>query len=415
MTGALLAVALAAFLRAHPPSPDPATLAVPPETDKIARELVRQLGDRDYDTREDATRQLRDLGRLALPALQHGFDHSPSPEAAERCEQLLPRARGLDIRARVDCFAADAVGKYRHDLPGGAEFFAITGRTEPARKLFRALLLSANRGLLSGIGGPDDALAQAVAERRAELYPRPNAFGGGGMESTRRVAPSALDVIAVYFAECTLPEKAVAAAGAGGVAAASPTVLLTQPAVRTALESDPLREPMAAIVARWCETRTEPRSVYLSMSAAANLKLPVATTLAKKLLADKTTTPLYKAQAVCTVARTGKPADAALLAPLLADDTQAHPGMVAVVNGVQQKSPIQVRDVALAMSLLLTGQEPTAYGLKWRYAGNAGNTDTLKYSYFSYYFDDGDGKADEARKAAVKKWGEWRAKNPEKK
>jgi hypothetical protein len=414
MTGALLAVALAAFLRAHPPSPDPATLAVPPETDKLARELVRQLGDRDYDTREDATRQLRDLGRLALPALQDGFDHSPSPEAAERCDQLLPRARALDIRARVDCFAADAAGRYRHDLPGGAEFFAITGRTEPARKLFRTLLLSPNRGLLSGIGGPDDELARAVVERRVELYPRSVVVGGAVQ---RTPPPSALDVIAVYFAECTLPEKAVVAAGAGagGVAVTSPTVLLTQPAVRTALESDPLREPMAAVVTRWCETRTEPRSVYLSMSAAATLKLPVAVTVAKKVLADKAATPLYKAQAACTVARTGKPADAALLAPLLADDTQAHPGMVVVVNGVQQKSPIQVRDVALAMSLLLTGQEPTAYGLKSRYAGNAASQETLKYSYFAYYFDDADGQADEARKAAVKKWNDWRAKNPEKK
>lgn len=90
MTGALLAVALFtwqhAFLRAHPPSPDPATLAIPPETDLLARVLVRQLADREYEVREDATRRLRDLGRLALPALQDGFDHSPSPEAAERCD-----------------------------------------------------------------------------------------------------------------------------------------------------------------------------------------------------------------------------------------------------------------------------------------------------------------------------------------
>lgn len=414
MTGALLAVALAAWLHADPPGPDPAALAVPPETDKLARGLVRQLGDRDYDTREDATRQLKDLGRLALPALQAGYDHSPSPEAAERCDQLLPRARALDIRARVDCFAADAAGKYRHDLPGGTEFFAATGRTEPARKLFRELLLSPNRGLLSGIGGPDDALAQAVVARRVELYPRSVVVGGAVQ---RTPPPSALDVIAVFFAECTLPEKAVTAAGAGagGVAVSSPTVLLTQPAVRTALESDPLREPMAAVITRWCETRTEPRSIYLSMTTAANLKLPVAVTLAKKVLADKTATPLYKAQAACTVARTGKPADAALLAPLLADDTQAHPGMVVVVNGVQQKSPIQIRDVALAMSLLLTGQDPTGYGLKSRYAGGAGATEALKYSYYSYYFDDADGKADEARKAALTKWDEWRAKNPDKK
>ncbi len=372
---------------------------------------MRQLADRDYDAREDATRRLKDLGRLALPALQDGFDHSPSPEAAERCDQLIPRARNLDVRARLDCFVADAAGKYQHDLPGGVEFFAVTGRTEPARKLFRELLLSSNRGLLSGIGGSDDALAQAVVARRVELYPQANA--AFNVEPGRRAPPSARDVIAVYFAECTLPEKTVLAAGAGGggVAVTSPTLLLTQPAVRTALESDPLREPMAAIVTRWCETRTEPRSVYLSMTAAANLKLPVAMTLAKKVLADKTATPLYKAQAACNIARVGKPADAALIAPLLADDTQAHPGVAVFKNGAQQRSPIQIRDVGLAMSLLLTGQDPTGYGLVSRYAGNTGNQDTLKYSYYSYYFDDADGKADEARKAALQKWGEWRAKN----
>lgn len=391
------------FLAPPPVDPNPASLAVPDDLDRKARFAVRRLGTREFEAREEAQRELRDLGRFALPALLDGLKHSPVPEVTERCDQLLPRAVALDLRARIDCFTADAAGRYDHRLPAANQFFAVTGRTDSARKLFRDLLLSANRSLVTAVGGPDDDVARLAAVRRAELNPRAVVVGG----AVERPPPAAaLDVLALLFVESTIPEKALLAADGGAVR--SPAGVITQSQLKATLEAEPNDAAARAVTVRWFETRTESRTVYSGMSTAALLKLPVAVTLAKKVLADKTSTPQYKAAAAATVAKVGTAADVPLLDPLLADETQAHPGLAVVVGGAPQRSPIQVRDAGLAMSLLLTKQDPADYGMKSRYAG--GTTEALRFSYYNYYFEDGDDVAGR-RTAAIKKWGEWRAKN----
>jgi len=334
------------------------------------------------------------------------------PEVIERCDQLLPRARTLDIKARVDCFSADVDGKYEHHLPGAKEFFAVTGRTEQARSLYRDMVLSTNQSLIVGVGGSERDLARQAVARRIELYPGRSIVIGGNI--TRQQVPAALDIIALLFVESTIPEKLLTEFGtAGGVAVTSPTLLLSQATLRTALAAGDQKEAMTALVVRWLETREELRTVYSAMTTAASLKLPVAATLAKKVLSTEGVSPLYRVQAACNVAKVGKAEDAALLAPLLKDETQAHAGVVVVVNGNQQRSPVQVRDVALAMTLHLNGQDPTEFGMKSRYT-TATASEALKFSYLNYYFDDTDEKAGERRAEAFKKWDEWKAKQGKK-
>ena len=375
--------------------PNPASLTVPDDTASRARELVTALGDDHFPTREEAFRDLRELGRLALPALRDGMENSTVPEVARRCELLYPRAFALDTRARVDCFTADTDGKFKHDLPGADEFFAITGRTDAARKLYRDLILSPNRDLITALGQAEDVVAGVVAARRAELHPRPT-------PGVSRPQPAALDVVAVLFAETTIPDSG------GGAGVNSPTYLITQSGLRAALDTDPRKEAMAAIATKWFETRSDPRTLSVSMTAAANLKLPVTIGLAKKILATPNAAPATKAQAVSKVAQVGTADDLPVLAPLLADEAIAFSGTV-IVHGVRQNQPIQVRDVALAMSLLLAKKDPTEAGMVSRYPNNP--AESLKYSYYNFYFDDQDGKADDRRVTAISEWYEWAGKN----
>lgn len=384
----------------HAADPNPASLVVPDDTDAKARELVKAMGDEHFATREEAFRDLRELGRLALPAVRDGMETSPVPEVARRCELLYPRAFALDTRARVECFSADADGKFKHDLPGADEFFAITGRTDAARKLYRDLLLSPNRDLITTLGQADEVVTSAVAARRLELNPR--AAGGIGAASGRITQASALDVIAVLFVETAIPDVG------GGVGVNSPTYIITSSQLRTALDTDPRKEAMAAVATRWFETRTDARTLSVSMNAAATLKLPVTIGLAKKILATPNAPPATKAQAVTKVAQIGTADDLPLLAPLLADEGVAFNGAI-IVNGVRQNQPIQVRDVALAMSLLLAKKDPTEVGFTSRYPNNP--ADSLKYSYYNFFFDDQDGKADDRRGTAVAGWYEWAGKN----
>jgi hypothetical protein len=366
------------------------------DDDAKARELVAALGNPYFPAREEAFLELRELGRLALPAIVDAIENSQIPEVARRCELLQPRAYALEVRARVDCFSADTAGRFKHDLPGADQFFAITGRTPAARQLYRDLLLSPNRDLVTSVGQPNDEVAERVNARRAELTPRRTP----GV-ATNTTQASADDVIAVLFVESTIPD------GGGGVGVNAPTYLLTQSQLRTALDSDPRREALAAITARWLDTRTDVRTLSLAMSVAATLRQPVVP-LARKLLANEKATPSQRATALCKVAQAGTLDDLAVFAPLLDNEAVAFNGVI-VVNGQRQNNPIQLRDVALAMSLLLAKKEPIDYGMTSRYPGTP--SDSLKYSYYNFFFDDQDGKAEERRAEAVGRWYEWAGKN----
>ena len=391
-----LAVSLALSLAPPAPAadPDPAGLLVPPDKDADARELVTQLADPRFPVREAAHRGLRDLGRFALPAIQDALDHAADPELARRCELLYPHVFALDLKARVDCFVADAAGRYKHHLPGEEEFFAAAGRSAAARVLYRDLMLSPNRHLITAVARPEEEVLAAAALRRAELVP---ARGGGGVRQA-----SAEDVLAVLFAEASVPDR-----GPGGAGVLAPTYLLTQSQLRAALDADPRKEAMAAVVARWFDTRTDPRTVQMCLNVAATFKVPAAP-LARRVLAAEGATPQQKGTAVSKLAQAGDPADLALLAPLFADDAVSYTA-VAIVNGVRQNQQIQVRDTALAMSVLLAKQDPADYGLKARYANQP--NETLKYTFYNYYFEQADDAQGAAREAAHKKWGEYAAKN----
>ena len=65
---------------------------------------------------------------------------------------------------------------------------------------------------------------------------------------------------------------------------------------------------------------------------------------------------------------------------------------------------MQLRDVALAAALLLTEQDPTEYGFE---SANPAPRATARYTYTMWRL------APDRRAAALQKWAEWRAANPD--
>jgi len=63
---------------------------IDPQIRDEVKQLVEQLADNDYNNREKAERRLRDLGRMAIPALKEAVK-SPDPERVMRAERLLLR------------------------------------------------------------------------------------------------------------------------------------------------------------------------------------------------------------------------------------------------------------------------------------------------------------------------------------
>ena len=105
--GLLVATAVV-LVAADPPAPSPT-------------ELAKQLGDRDYRAREEASKKLWELGEAARPALAAAMK-SGSPEAVTRAKKILDQFnRGIypdtpkDLLALIDQFIADADGN-RFDI-----------------------------------------------------------------------------------------------------------------------------------------------------------------------------------------------------------------------------------------------------------------------------------------------------------
>src|SRR5205085_10919213 len=115
-----------------------------------------------------AATELLKLGRAATVALQAGKKHS-DPEVVSRCEQLLPRARALDLAFRLDRFRKDPASKFEHDLPLWKEYRERIGADELARKLF-AEMVTASGELMEAVTEEPGRLTERVTRPVEELY-----------------------------------------------------------------------------------------------------------------------------------------------------------------------------------------------------------------------------------------------------
>ncbi len=397
---ALFAVAILAAPAAAK-DPDPKSLDVPAELDRKAHEAVRAFGNASYAEREQANRELKDLGRMALPALRDALATSSNAEVQLRCEILLPHAAAEDFRARVDCFLADAKGRFDHKLPGAKEFFAVAGQSDASRTLFREIVLSPNQPLLLAIGGPQDDLAKAIGNRRNQFQPY---FGGS--DGTGRGNPKPVDLAAILFAESFVPEAA-----AGPRTDSLSTQYFHHPDLRTALDASATREIYTAILTKWIETREVAATLYQAMTLSTNLKLPTAMKCAKKLLDLKSAPGSYRGMAMTAIAKNGAATDLALLEPLLKDSSVLITTFAPAGPGGNKRVPVQARDAALALCLLMQKKDPADYGMTSRIKTGP---ELARMQYSFHYFDDTDLDADKKRDAALKKYEEWKAEEKKK-
>lgn len=406
----VLAAALVAPLAgtapgAPPSNPDPKSLEVPPEQLSKARELVQKLASDAFRERERAQEALAEMGRLARPALLDAARTDPDPEIRQRCQFLLPRATAAEMKARLDAFLADADGKYEHDLPGWnrlraavrGEFtlFGWTWAARPsedkvARKLFTDFLTApGGRDLLAALDRDRAAAGQAVASRKTELYqmrfPRDGTPGRN---------PSVLEVAVVVFAESQVPAKNVPRTTAL-------TSVMTTSGFSAAVQNDDDRgRALKAVMTAWFDSRTEGVDMYSALTLATNMNnTPAAGRLAGRLLTVPGVTGFYRGQAMSTIVRL-KMTDQLPAVEKAFNDQTVISTSIRVVNGVQVRQTIEVRDAALATALLLTGQDPSDYGFETL----TKNPPTFTYSQARIT----EGKRDDA----FKKWKEWRAKNP---
>ena len=377
--------------------PDPALLRPTTEQTARAEDLARKLGSDVFHERDQATRELAEMGRLALGVVERTLAETASAEVRARCETLRPAMQQEELKARLDTFMADADGKYDHKLPAWDKFQKIVGNTAETRKLFSEMFENAPTArVLTASLGTKEEFTRAATERRADIYNR--MYGRrmvniNGVGSYERHQPVPAELAGVLFTESLL--------GTIGERRTSYILnsMLSQSPTHDVITDAAKGAPFRKLIASWCDTRTDTYEEYQAMTLAANLnhkEIPAAK-YALKVIDEKSSTPVQQSYAITVLAKCGGKEQLPNILKQFENKT-SFTTFFANNNNVAERCEMQTRDVALAMAILLAQKKPEDFGFTPR-AANL--NDETKFFYNSYRL-----ATDEKRTEAFKKWEE---------
>jgi RNA polymerase sigma factor (sigma-70 family) len=366
------------------------TVSVTKEGRSVAEKLVQELGNDNFQEREAAEKALRAMGGKAYPAVRAGMKSSV-PEIAQRCERIAPELRVAAIKESY------------HPLV--VRYQKVVGKTDADRKLYREAVSDVRRAefLEAAELRPDLAgelyqkeLDRAISALAKGYADAEQAAGGrtGVLVATSGV-PTEGEMAALLFLG-TFPSTAKIV----------PTVKHSWLdglyhnliGLRRAGESPPeIPAPERRLFAAWLANRGDSLSVRIGLEYAAYHDIPEARPVACRIAADKTLSDAERARALFVVGQSGDKADAALCEPLF--KSEAVYWETKYTDGKNKQVPVvtQVRDIAVAVALILHGQEPADYEFDMIALYNARGPEVLKkYHLFGF-------RTDAGRKAAHEK------------
>lgn len=412
----LLAACVACLaLPASAVSPNPQDLAIPAGDLLRAKSLIPRLGSEQYLERENAERELAKMGRLAGPVLREAIVVNSDPEVRQRVARLLPKADAADLKARTEAFLADADGRYEHSMPGWAQFRRFAGvdieilgvklgsdatAGRQARELFVEMIKSKpTTALLAAIESGGEDLGKSATERRYQMWldMNPGVFGGMVNGSTTPKQPTLADFTALLVAETLLEGKTSPRIGPFFV---STSQFIHSPAINAAIRgTSPHSAVVRRILAGWFGKLSDVNELQQIAYQVTQYNLKEALPAMRKAVTMNGSPVHLRAQAIGAVAKLGGKSELPLLKKLIEEDTTVQ------ANRFPNKMDLQIRDIALAMAILVTDQDPKAYGYELQQPLN----EQIKYQYWTFAF-----RSKEKRDEALAKWKDWE-KNQEKK
>jgi len=373
-------------------------LAAPPVAkdspeDKKAHQLISQLGSKKYREREKAAADLIQMGRSAKEALISGKNH-PDPEVQTRTQQLLPQALSLDLMHRIERFVKDTDGKLEHDLPMLKVYREKIGTDENSRKLF-AEMLKANGELMDMVEEQPAKVTERIQQKFQEMYQEMfgNQFGGfrGGYQPG---AFNANELCCVLFVSASPAYKPL-----------QPDWMLsnlyTQPNFTNHLKDEKTGSAYRKVFFTYLDARMDDNTINQCVWMLTQHKIKEGADIIAKAIKNGKASQVYtKANAMCCVGTLGDKSHLPAFEPLLKDDKQ-----VQAFNNRGQSGEIKVKDVALAMTIHLSGKNPKDFGFTmWNVYPNQ----LIQYHQLGFGSPDERAKAfkkweEEGKKPAVKK------------
>jgi hypothetical protein len=325
--------------------------------------LVRQLGDEGFTTRNAAADELLRLGETARPAIAAAIGPPTDPEIRDRCRQILAaldvrrqRAKLAEEEARlVALLNDDHAADHHYDLPGWQRFRSDVGTSRDARELF-AQMLRSERALLTMADACNDReqLRTLNDELQREIGSTSKLLPHPVPQFRAQVTPGR--VAALVF---------VASMEGVELPNTSSSLLystLLQSRSRTATADAPGNEPMRQIVRHWVlvEQPGDANLPYYKMLLAVQFDIKEGVELARRIIREpnRTTRPHEFMQAITAICRFGAKDQIPDLETLLTNHAICY---TLHINSKQYTT--EVRDVALAALVHLTGQKHADYGM----------------------------------------------------
>jgi hypothetical protein len=357
-----------------------------PSSDRIGQ-LVRELGSGSFAERERATRELTDLGIATREALAAAAD-SADAEVRVRARAILAIVSDSDFRNRLEAFASDYDGRQQQTLPGWEQFSARFGPSRVVRELF-VEMQRAEPELL-------EAAAKGNKPASDMLELRCHALGQQLMANPNREGLISLGTVAsLLFIGST-----------DGVDVDEQTAMqlygwIYQPVFQRNTRGGTWSSLLKKLLGTWIVKDGGTAATFQNLMLAASFDLKSeGLAVAAKALANEAGPSPVRQYAILSIGRFGGKEQLPMIEKCLQDTTNCN---VLQANNPPRQVEIQIRDVALAVLVHLTGQHLRDYG----YQQAQPNPQTL-FQVGTLGFND-----PARREAALKKWSQWRAEHPD--
>jgi hypothetical protein len=351
-----------------------------------ATALVRQLGSESYQAREQAARELTEIGKSAATALRDGL-RDDDAEVRRRCQELLTHLNRSELEVALDAFLADKDTKLINKVPAWSRYRKLIGDDEAARALFVEMCCS-EAPLLDALEKDHKGASNRVMNRCQEIFQQ--LYTPQGVRGTVTLGQVVALMYAATDSTYQVQPQAIYQLNS----------LLYQQEPRQGFTSN---SAARKLLVAYVQQRSEDQNMaHQNMNLAMQFDLKECVEPALKMALAKEQQVYTRATAIIVVGRLGTKDHIDKLKPILSDPTAVGQS---AFNQVRINT--QLRDVALAMSILLSGQQPLDYEFPYLQAMQQfvrGNMSGFYYSPHYLGFSD-----DAGRDKAFKKWEGWLA------
>lgn len=313
------------------------------------RKWIEQLGHRDFSVRRRATRALTAFGPGAIELLKEGT-RSPDPETQRRCHQILDRVFAEEHRRVLEAFREDPTAPPGNRLPGWNEFRELCGDHETSRALLISIHENERELMTAWATGTAARLAESFQDRCNDVQQK---YRGTGRRQADVETVASLLFVATTPTLPTSGERVLLRDESSNIL----NSLLYYTNVKTELTQGKYQNELRKLMAKWIAKETGATSRYQKLQLGMRYDLPEGVMPAERMIRDRVS-GLQLQFALLALGELGTEKHLPLVQKSFQDATVLSQS----VGRGQVQYRCEVRDVALAVAVHLTAQDPQPYG-----------------------------------------------------